>query len=345
MLWRTLAATVVLGGFTLNGARAEDAWNYSDASRTGTFTQDGNGWIEEFEFKGKDLSGRGRDKYTEAERTSEYVELTGDRFRSVRLYADHLERRLGDGKWDRLYKGSWGAAPSVVRPAVVAGTRPANSGTASASRQAPPQVWAFTKGNKTGSFTKTGDSWDQQIDSKVGDRVVTEHRQFREMARTDDYVELSDGQDFTLRLYADRAEVDSGNGNWRQLYNGGWDKSASAQASATGGGQPAVANRGSAKAAGGRETRNLWKWENQKNASGTLTRTATGWREDKVIIFGNSRRTEMMTYRETESTPEYIEMIDDRRNVINRCYDDHTEWRFGNGQWVKEWQGGWVSDK
>jgi hypothetical protein len=52
-----------------------------------------------------------------------------------------------------------------------------------------------------------------------------------------------------------------------------------------------------------------------------------------------------MMYREVSSTPDYIEMIDDRRNVINRIYSDHTEWRFGNGPWNKEFQGSWVSGK
>jgi hypothetical protein len=147
-------------------------------------------------------------------------------------------------------------------------------------------------------------------------------------------------------LYADRAERDLGGDTWKPLYTGKWDASASATAPAIANAGPSTGTTGGAKktapAAAGRE-RNLWKWENQKNASGTLTRTATGWREDKVIVIGNTTRTEMMTYRETASTPEYVEMVDDSRNVINRCFDDHTEWRFTNGPWVKEWQGGWVS--
>ena len=346
MAWRTLVAVVVLNGCGLGAAWAADdygrnAWNYSASGRSGSFTRNGDGWIEVFEFKGKEVSVRGRDRYDEAARTDDYVELTGDRSRSMRLYADRVEKRVGDGDWTRLSTGAWTDAPSNAGSA---GARPGKSGASSASQKAPPQVWSFAKGNKTGSFTKTADGWDQQTDTKVNDRVVSEHRQFREQSQTSDYVELTDGQDFTIRLYADRAEVDSGNDTWRPLYNGSWDTSASA--TVAGAGQSVAASGGTKKPAqAAAPERNLWKWENQKNASGTLTRTATGWREDKVIVMGNSRRTEMMTYRETASTPEYIEMIDDSRNVINRCYDDHTEWRFGNGPWNKEWQGGWVPKK
>jgi hypothetical protein len=340
MSWRTLVAVVVLSGFCVASAAADDdnrnVWNYSANGRAGSFTRDAEGWIEEFEFKGKNVFGGGRDRYVEAERTDEYVELTGERFRSVRLYADHEEQRLGDGDWSRLWAGSWADTPTIVGRT---GARSAKLKTGSASPKAP-QVWKFAIGNQTGYFSSTGNGWSQQINTMIDGRVVVEQRQFSEQSRTVNYVELIDNQNLPIRLYADRAEVDSGNGTWRLLYAGSWAPAATAQAATV----AAAPDSASPTPAVGTE-RVLWKFVNQKNSTGTIRRTAKGWIEEKQVKVGTRTRMEVMMYVEANTTPDYIELFDERRNITNRIYADHTEWRMGEGPWITEFAGSWVSEE
>ena len=60
---------------------------------------------------------------------------------------------------------------------------------------------------------------------------------------------------------------------------------------------------------------------------------------------GRTTRVETITYRETAATDDYIEMVDEKRNITNRIYADHTEWRFGTGRWNREFNGEWVEEK
>ncbi|HVV99164.1 MAG TPA: serine protease [Planctomycetaceae bacterium] len=250
----------------------------------------------------------------------------------------------------KVASGSAKSAPAAVAakptPAKPGAANPPAKGIANAAGDRVS--WSFKQGNKEGTFAKAGDGWTEENGLKVGNRVVNPERHpFREVGRTDDYVELIDNRKIGIRLYADHADFRKGNGGWTRLYSGQWDRAAVAQADAgvAGGNSAEGADESESMDTPGADERTVWKYENQKNASGTFRRAADGWVEEKETKIGRISRKETIKYREKTETDDYVEMIDERRNITNRIYADHTEWRFGNGPWIKEFQGSWVTEK
>ena len=281
-------------------------------NRDGVFRQTRDGWLEENNRKiGDKIIHRDRNTFREVSRNDEYVELLDDRKNGVRLYADHADVSFGPG-WRRHSEGRWEDAPVFEVPA-------------------NPTVWRFKSDGRDGTFTKNAGGWLEETDVKIGDRVVRQERnQFREATRNEEYVELIDDRRIGVRLYPDHADH-TRSSDWKYLYDGHWEAGAKGEDNAV--------------AAGPKGERTVWKYENQKSASGTFRKTADGWVEEKEKKFGNSTRKETIKYRETATTDDYIEMLDERRNIKNRIYADHTEWGFGNGGWTREWTGSWVSEK